>query len=1677
MRTLDRQAQRARPASESARTVVILAIFVCGLLATAPVRAQFTCDGNRIFWFPVAGSSPATNNCFGGSGFRCYMPEGGSSAVELVNPSCNPQTQACSVRLRVSFEFPGASQTWTEDSLPVGQVYWFAGSTSPPCNGNSTACGQIGICSVPGQAIIYDFIDTYIVKGGVTCSNAATSQEVFSLTAWTCTTSCRKEFKVEGLVLGGPGTAAAIGCPRPPPPPCTEPPGQTSGASGASCPVCLRVGGGGGGDGGGGDGGGGCGAPIAGGGPGCTLPGNAQVRYAAGGVGADGLPGSTAWRTTLGRFWSHDYAERIVVDPDSSHVWLLTRYGSFREFYNLAGGSGLRLYQSRTPSDEFRKLYFDTATSGWQLHTLDGRKDIFSSAGLWQQTVLASDPSHPIQASYNGSNQLVSVSFPDGRSETFTYHPDGKLATITEVAVAGSGTPSRTRNFTWSGDELTFATRPDGTAWQLIYDPSRPGYLTRMDLVAGSQLRVTAAFEYEPGTNNVAKSWRGDPSFTGANATDKVTYSYTNSTLPTQTVVTRTVSPTFDQVTTYNMARDTVSSKPKITSIQGSCPTCGLSPTTSFAYAGSNPLLPSSMTDAKGTRTDYTYDANGRVLTETEAANVPSLTRATTYVYDTNFAGLATRIAAPSTSGGSNKRRTDSTYDPTSGLMNPRTITGFESGSAFSYATAFTYNTSGEVTAIDPPGYGTTDQTTFTYDLAGRNGHVVDSRTDPLVGTTTFGYDGLNRRTSVTDVNSVQMLTSYDSLNRPTEIRQLGATPPSDDLVTTYTYNSFGDLFCTKLPRGNGIEYVYDAAGRLKEMIRGTAVSSPTSTSCLDTALPRERTAYQLDGAGNRIEESLERWSGGAWVSDSKTAYEFTCHLDKMTQGAGSATTSVTEYCYDLNDNLEKVWDANHPKGSNPNPTQLYAYDALDRLTSVTVGPGTGTVAATSYAYDVQDHLASVTDAESNVTTYTTSDRDLLTQQVSAVSGTTISVYNEHGELLTTTDARAIVTTRTVDAADRVTQETFGPSGSPDPMLTTTYAYGSTPVQFNVGRLTGITRNGQTIAYTYDRFSRVLQDGALTYEVDKNGNRTRTTYPGGVAAISTYDFADREATLSVEDGGGSQPLVTSASYKALGPLAALSFANGLSETRLFDPRYFPDRILAGTLLDWDYTVDATGNPMAITGTIASTPYSAAFAYQDNLYFLTQGNGPWGNRTWTYDKIGNRLTFAKSSEPMLSYVYAGTGHNPKLSTVTPAPGWGSGAWSYTHYAAGNQTQIQESNNEGPVQTTFYDVAADSRMNALRTDAGPSRTDFLYDGRGFLRQAHLTVTPSGDSIRTTPVYSSDGVLMARTEERQWTSATTGGDGEDLVATILMTDTTQLFYFGGRPVAQLTTGPELLYLTTDHLGTPVLATDSSGAAVWAGGVEPFGATWTAGPDNPDFSSATSGGLTATFEPGISRLSSEQVFLRYPGQWASDAFRVTSTQQDLFYNLHRWYDTQTGRYTGEDQVNLGSLLSGRALELLNTHARDALLTASFHVANPRLEHPYGYAAQTPLAFTDPMGLVIDPGSLATAGGVCVAIDGPFPVGDIIGAGLLLSAGIWAGGIVVADFWRNRPPCDDCDDDPDDRCEQLLKSDQANCAAQWLRRSARGYRACMSAAMTRYSECLRGIFPPRTPLSPSLFD
>ncbi len=113
--------------------------------------------------------------------------------------------------------------------------------------------------------------------------------------------------------------------------------------------------------------------------------------------------------------------------------------------------------------------------------------------------------------------------------------------------------------------------------------------------------------------------------------------------------------------------------------------------------------------------------------------------------------------------------------------------------------TTYTPTAEGMTGTVDPPGYGTADQTSFTYD-PGRGNLVALTRTDPLVGTTTFGYDAFNRRTSVTDVNSVVTETSYDDGDRLLTVTHRGATA-GGDLVTESHYTTFGDLFRPSSPR------------------------------------------------------------------------------------------------------------------------------------------------------------------------------------------------------------------------------------------------------------------------------------------------------------------------------------------------------------------------------------------------------------------------------------------------------------------------------------------------------------------------------------------------------------------------------------------------------------------------------------------------------------------------------------------------------------------------------------------------------------------------------------------------------------------------------------------------------------------------------------------------------------
>jgi uncharacterized protein RhaS with RHS repeats len=188
-------------------------------------------------------------------------------------------------------------------------------------------------------------------------------------------------------------------------------------------------------------------------------------------------------------------------------------------------------------------------------------------------------------------------------------------------------------------------------------------------------------------------------------------------------------------------------------------------------------------------------------------------------------------------------------------------------------------------------------------------------------------------------------------------------------------------------------------------------------------------------------------------------------------------------------------------------------------------------------------------------------------------------------------------------------------------------------------------------------------------------------------------------------------------------------------------------------------------------------------------------------------------------------------------------------------------------------------------------------FLYDGRSFLTQA-------GDPATTgvvEPTYSSEGLLHGLRRE-----VPPGAPEKRL----------SYLYFAGRPVAQLREEGGVstwTFLTTDHLGTPLVATDLVGADVWGSQFEPFGR---------DFAEGTAEGALA-----------KGLALRFPGQWEIGVWGEAGLGLGgLVQNVHRWYESGVGRYTRVDPIGVLWPDSDNLVRHLYGYAESHCCPTNFH-------------------------------------------------------------------------------------------------------------------------------------------------
>ena len=256
------------------------------VLSAVPTVSQNDCGDSAtdlgFYKWSASGQLAVAESC---NGFRCNAAKDLFWFITKSNPSCNPDAVSCSIDIHANATIPGLAQMISEQgsrSLALTpRAEWY---TCP-----SASCFRDGACGVGGGGglIDADHLDTWLITNQ-SCNSAKALTLSVKLFVCAGPNSCQKTDVIE---MPGISLAQALGCRVPLFNTCTEGSGGSSGAAGTSCPLCQPIGGE-----------SGCSVPVGGGGPSCepSWLGKAQLRYVAGGVGADGLPGSAAWRSALG---------------------------------------------------------------------------------------------------------------------------------------------------------------------------------------------------------------------------------------------------------------------------------------------------------------------------------------------------------------------------------------------------------------------------------------------------------------------------------------------------------------------------------------------------------------------------------------------------------------------------------------------------------------------------------------------------------------------------------------------------------------------------------------------------------------------------------------------------------------------------------------------------------------------------------------------------------------------------------------------------------------------------------------------------------------------------------------------------------------------------------------------------------------------------------------------------------------------------------------------------------------------------------------------------------------------------------------------------------------------------------------------------------------------------------
>lgn len=872
---------------------------------------------------------------------------------------------------------------------------------------------------------------------------------------------------------------------------------------------------------------------------------------------------------------------------------------------------------------------------------------------------------------FDSTGRLTSATDGEGRVTDFVYYTTGSSTGWLKEVVRDPGTLALTTEIqydTWG--HVVSVTDPRGHA--TTFDVDDEGYVTEVQ--APSPVSTLSRFSYDANRSlTVSEFENRNKDGTLDSTTPWITTTYTLNEMGWRTEVEQPLTSSTNATTTYTytdagLVETITNAEGEVTKIEYDERDLVFKVTRGYGTAEASTVRIDyddngnrvKVIDGRGNDATWTLDMFDRVTRATDR-----LGHYTDFTHDKN--GNVLTVKAYSLSAAL-VAETEHFFDEIDRLWKVKQHR-FGTGLSSTYpTTTITRDKSGRVTAVSDPSSAVTSRT---YDAVGRLKTVVDA-----VGNKTETFYDANgnvtkvETTDIPDAGGSEVYTTqygYDVLNRRTSMQEIDRLNTSNVLATSFAYDSRGNLTFRVDAEGHPVRWTYDLAGRMVQYER--ALSTGTGIEDFTTAITE---AFAYDDVHRLTSVTDDNFHATTYLYDA---------LGRSTKTTYADTKYVTR-SFDQNGNVASWTDQNGSVVTN-------LYDEENRLyqRSISKGSGVGGVTLETFGHDALGRVLTAINNDAKVILDWDSVGNLLSdQQGYNISGseqykTPSATWSIAGAMSGLSYPGGLSISHARDAIHRLTAITdVGTSGT---ILDVDWQ--------GLGRKAKATNeNGTVTEYAYDGFRRLAEIDhrlsssggsfhTLEYAYDDVHNRRMekhsfdATWVSGLPSAVQSFLNARDTKGDVYGYDWAYRMVT-AKYDVTNPASEVATPN--SQTYVTQT---------------GYTLDGLGNrsQVGVTpygGSTSTTTYASDVVNQytsiasvsrthDDNGNLTDD----GNQEYVYD-YANHLIEVKdgSSATVATYMYDALGRRVEKDVAGGA---------VTRYILWGVSIIEEVNGSGTWQASY------------------------------------------------------------------------------------------------------------------------------------------------------------------------------------------------------------------------------------------------------------------------------------------------------------------------------------------------------------------------------------------------------